>query len=456
LRLPLLPRTWGLSTFDPVPEVRVLALRATQKSTFGADVLFARARLHLRQCIMARQDYAPDRFAQPGDDGIARRQRGVRIPKTTMVPRALLLTLLVALLFGGHAWAQRTAVTAEDIRDLRAQRSSLEGKLKVLSEKSKVIAAKQGEINSTKAALSSLQAENERAGQRLETLQDVERKNPESIQPEKLKAAEDENRRSYRSLTEARRRVSKLESELIDLKSSVVQENADFEHARREYVGHLDVLTDRQVEERIRAFQVTKTTEASGTASCEQVTLTACRHLSQKNAELKASEQGSVVVIDSMTEVKNFKLSKEELRSVVSATLSDVRVLEQKLVNEQYYQTRISATVSPAISPAFRQQLRDGARAELLAKAGGPLDYSLTGSVLLTPPPASDMREDSGRDIARQEEQRRRLEEERRQLEAERAQLVERQRRDEAERIERERREKDGQDRRKRTFTPTF
>jgi len=372
-----------------------------------------------------------------------------------MAPRAFFLTLLVAFLSGGHAWAQRTAVTAEDIRDLRAQRAGLETKLKALSEKSKAIAAKQGEINSTKAALSRLQAENERAGQRLETLQDVERKNPESIQPEKLKAAEDDNRRSYRTLTEARRRVSKLESELIDVRSSVVQENADFEHARREYVGRVDVLTDRQVEERIQAFQVKKTTEASGIASCEQVTLTACRQLSQKNAELKASEQGSVVVIDSMTEVKNFKLSKEELRSVVSATLSDVRVLEQKLVNEQYYQTRISATVSPAISPTLRQQLRDGARAELLAKAGGPLDYSLTGSVLLTPPPASDS-EGSGRDVARQEEQGRRLEEERRRLEAERAQLAERQRRDEAERIERERREKDGQQRRKQTFTPTF
>ena len=371
--------------------------------------------------------------------------------------RSLPLILVATCFWGAEAAAQRPAVTNDEIRDLRAQRGRLEGKLKELSSQNKSILAKQAEINSTKASLSRLQSDNERAGRQLETLQEVERKNPGSIQPEKLRASEEENRRTYHALSDARSRVGKLEAQLIDVRSSVIQENADFEQLRREYESRIDALTDRQVEERIAAFQVKKTTEATGTAACEQLTLTACRQMSQKNAELKASEQGSVVVIDSMTEVKNFKLTKEELRSVVSATLSDVRVIEQKLVNEQYYQTRISATVVPAISPTLRQQLQDGARAELLAKAGGPLDYSLAGAALLSPP--SDTREDSSRDVARQEDQRRRLEDERRRLEQEREQLVLRQRREEAERIERERRERNLAEQRKRqsrTFTPTF
>jgi hypothetical protein len=210
------------------------------------------------------------------------------------------------------------------------------------------------------------------------------------------------------------------------------------------------------VDEQVRGLQVKKTTEATGRAACDQVTLSQCRQLSQKNAELKASEQGSVVVVDSMTEVKNFKLSKEELRSVVSATLSDVRVIEQKLVDEQYYQTRISATVVPAISPTLRQQLRQSARSELISKAGGPLNYALAGPALLSPPPNSAPREDAGRETARYQDQQRRLEEERRRLEYERQELVNRQRREEAERIERDRRERADSDRRKRTFTPTF
>ncbi len=379
--------------------------------------------------------------------------------KKAMSLRNLPLILVATCFWGAEAAAQRAAVTNDEIRDLRAQRTRLEGKLKELSNQNKAILAKQAEINSTKASLSRLQSENERASRQLETLQDVERKNPGSIQPEKLRASEEENRRSYHALSDARGRIGKLEGQLIDIRGSVIQENADFEQLRREYESRIDALTDRQVEERIAAFQVKKTTEATGTAACEQLTLTACRQMSQKNAELKASEQGSVVVIDSMTEVKNFKLTKEELRSVVSATLSDVRVLEQKLVNEQYYQTRISATVVPAISPTLRQQLQDGARAELLAKAGGPLDYSLAGAALLSPPPAADTREDSSRDIARQEDQRRRLEEERRRLEQEREQLVLRQRREEAERLERERQERNLAEQRKRqsrTFTPTF
>ena len=265
-----------------------------------------------------------------------------------------------------------------------------------------------------------------------------------------------ENRRTYRALADARKNIGKLESDLIDLRSSVVQENADFEQASRSYENRIDVLADRMVDAQVRGMQVRKTTQATGRAACDQLTLSQCRQASQKNAELKATEQGSVVVVDSMTEVKNFKLSKEELRSVVSATLSDVKVLEQRLVDEQYYQTKISATVVPAISPALRQQMHKGARAELVSRAGGPLDYSMAGSALLSPPPSQTPREDAGGDTARQAEQRRRLEEERRRLEYERRQLVERQRREEAERIERERRERNARELRKKTFTPVF
>jgi hypothetical protein len=370
--------------------------------------------------------------------------------------RALSLILLAALALGGEAWGQRSSVSQGEIQELRAQRARLETALKGLSNKSKEITSKQGEIDTTKLALNRLQRENENARNNLESLQDQERKIPGSINEQALRGAEQENRRTYRALSDARKNISKLESDLIDLRSSVVQENADFEQASRSYENRLDVLADRMVDEQVRSLQVKKTTEATGKAACDQVTLSQCRQLSQKNAELKASEQGSVVVVDSMTEVRNFKLSKEELRSVVSATLSDVRVIEQKLIDEQYYQTRISASVVPAISPTLRQQLRQGARAELIAKAGGPLDYSLAGPALIAPPPSESPREDGGRETARQEEQRRRLDEERRRLEYERQQLVERQRREEAERIERERRERQESERRKRTFTPTF
>lgn len=372
-----------------------------------------------------------------------------------MFLRRLPLMLWVTCFVGAEAAAQGSAVSNDDIRDLRAQQQRLEEKLKTLGEQSKTIFAIQAEIDSTRASLGRLQANNERAGKRLEALQDVERKNPDSIQPEKLREAEEENRRTYRALTDARDNIGKLESRLLDIRMSVVQENATFDQLRREHEGRIDALVHRQVEERTRALQVKKSVEATGTAGCEQLTLAACRQLSQKNAELKASEQGSVVVIDSMTEVRNFKLTKEELRSTVSALLSDVTVLEQKLVDEQYYQTRISATVTPAISPALRRQLRESARSDLMARLGEPLNYSIAGVALLSAP--RDTSEDAGQEAARQEEQRRRLEDERRRLEQERLQLAERRRQEEAERLERERREREiTAERKKRSFTPTF
>ena len=378
-----------------------------------------------------------------------------------MLRRAFPLLMLAMTLVGGEVMAQRSSVSPAEIRELQEQRGRLERALRTLSEKSKGISAKQNEIDSTKSSLGRLQRDNETASKNLESLQDVERKRPGSINEQALRAAEQENRRTYAALDAARKNIGKLESELIDLRSAVVQENADFDLASRSYENRLDVLSDQMVDEQVRALQVRKTTEATGRAACDQLTLSQCRQLSQKNAELKASEQGSVVVVDSMTEVKNFKLSKEELRSVVSATLSDVRVLEQKLIDEQYYQTRISASVTPAINPSLRQQLRQSAKADLISRAGGPLDYALAGSALLSSPqnnasPSGVTREDSARETARHAEQQRRIEEERRRLEYERQELANRQRREEMERIERERRERADSDRRKRTFTPTF
>ncbi len=373
-----------------------------------------------------------------------RRRLGAAI-KGVMLRRVFPLIVVLGSVLGGQAWAQGAPVSPDEVRDLRAQRGRLVTALKALSVKSKSIAAKQSEIDGTRGSLNRLQRDNESASKNLEQLQDQERRIPGSINQQALRDAEQENRRTYHALAEARKNIGKLESELIDLRSSVVQENADFEQASRSYENRIDVLADRMVDAQVRGLQVRKTTQATGRAACDQLTLSQCRQASQKNAELKASEQGSVVVVDSMTEVKNFKLSKEELRSVVSATLSDVQVLEQRLIDEQYYQTKISATVVPAISPTLRQQMHKGARAELVSKAGGPLDYSMAGTALLSPPPSQTPREDAARETARQAEQQRRL-----------RQLVERQRREEAERIERARRERNERDRRSKTFTPVF
>jgi len=383
--------------------------------------------------------------------------------------RALLVTpvLLAAFCLGGaDAVAQGADALSSEINELRAQRAQINTVLRALNGVNKSIAIKQGEIDSTQKSMGTLVAEQNRARAQLKRFRDIEDQNPEVIQPEKMRAAEDENRQASRRVSEAKAKIGALELQLIELRSTQNRRGVELEQQRAPYEARIDSITDRQLAERIRGMQVKRAVEATGTASCEEVKLSECRQLSQKNAELKASEQGSVVVVESLTEIKNFKLTKEELRSVVSASLSDIRILEQKLIDETRYRTRISASVTPAVGGAFRQQLRASVRSEIVARLGGELDGGTsvaTAAPVAAPADAADAAADDA--TARREEQRRlaqqrKLDEEKRQLDVERQQLAERRRREEAERVEQERRDREAAEasarRRRGTYTPTF
>ncbi len=385
--------------------------------------------------------------------------------------RSLFLTPLIfaaAALSGGDALAQRAEGSPSEVSELRSLRGQLDGKIREMNATKQSIDVKQGQLNTTRQSIARLQADNDRARAKLKQLRDVEDANPDSIQPATMTAAVNDNRDSYARLSAAKTRVGKLEAEVLDLRATLNQQSAEIERLRRSYENSLDVATDRQVNEQVRGMQVKKTASATVSTSCgENTGLADCKRQSQKAAETKIAEQGSVVIVDSLTEVRNFKLTKEELRSQVSAQLSDVQVDQKPTMNPDTgsitVQTRITASVTPAISPAFRDQLRSGVRSEIVARAGGPLDFSALGSeAIATVPPSSGADDGAARreEEQRRQAQQRKLDEERRQLEAERAQLAERRRREEAERAEQERRDREAAEaaaqRRKGTFTPTF
>ncbi len=384
--------------------------------------------------------------------------------------RSLLFTQLVliaAASWGGDALAQRAESAPAELSELRGMRGQLDGKLKNLNATRRAIDEKQSQLSTTRESIARLQADNDRARAKLKQLRDVEDANPDSIQPATMNAAVNDNRETFARVAAAKAKVGKLEGELLDLRGGLNQQSAEIEQLRRSYDNALDVATERQVSERIRGMQVKKTATASVSTSCGDNTgLADCKRKSQKDAETKIAEQGSVVLVDSLTEVRNFKLTKEELRSQVSAQLSDVQVDQKPSMNPDTGSitvlTRISASVTPAINPAFRDQLRSSVRADLVARAGGPLDFSALGGDAAAAPAAGTDDAAARRDEEeqRRQAQQRRLDDERRQLDAERAQLAERRRREEAERADQERRDREAAEaaaqRRKGTFTPTF
>lgn len=293
-----------------------------------------------------------------------------------MVFRGVLIVLAALALSFGQAYAAPVEVAPDLLRDLKDQRALLGAQIKKLDNISKQISAVQAEKNAAKASIQQQEAESKEARTKLEKLQNFDRDNPGEISPAQLNAAVDRNKRAFSALKEAKEHVAYSDAKLNSLSSEASSQYAEFLRLQKSFERDVSRVVDGQVDGQIRLLQVSKEVEVTERVPCGDDSIPVCKERSKKAAELKATERGSVVFVNSFTEVKNFKLSKEELRSEVQATLTNKVFTNQHMVGETEYETTIKATVVPAISNSLREQIAGSIRSEVYTLAGGRIDYA--------------------------------------------------------------------------------
>jgi len=293
-----------------------------------------------------------------------------------MVLRSILIILTAMALTFGHAFAGSIAIAPEPLRDLRDQRALLGAKIKELDNISKKITATQAEKSSAKSSILRQEAESKEARIKLEKLQNFDRDNPGEISPTQLNAAVDRNKQAFKALKEAKENLASADSKINSLTSEAGGQYAEFLRLQKSFERDVNRVVDIHVDEQTRILQVSKEVEVTERVACGDDSIPVCKERSKKAAELKATERGSVVFVNSFTEVKNFKLSKEELRSEVQATLTNKVFSNQHMVGETEYETTIKASVVPAISDSLREQMAGAIRSEVYGIVGGRIDYS--------------------------------------------------------------------------------
>lgn len=210
-----------------------------------------------------------------------------------------------------------------------------------------------------------------------------------------LKVTVDEERKKLKDLRAAEEQFSN-----IDFTDQLSQQRTVWQKANREYLTHQEFvnaldgkinesranyniavrqqkniqdsidnisgrLANTELQKRLRAIQKSKRINIAVRETCSlTVTKDDCRDKARIKAERKASEKGSVVVVESVTEVKNFNLSKDEVRSRVKARISDIRV-----TRDSYDLTAdktgwivdygISALVTPVVTEQMRNDLKN-------------------------------------------------------------------------------------------------
>ncbi len=290
--------------------------------------------------------------------------------------RKLVMALAVAILSTTCTFAASFSIDQQQLHDLRDQRVLLTSKVKELDEVNKQITVAQADRRAAIASIRRLEGENEQARAKLEKLQEFDRDNPGTISQEQLHAAEDQNREAFRLLKEAKDKKVAAETRINVLNVDASTKYADFLRLQKSFERDVDRVVDEQLQERLRAVQVKKEISATEKVACGDDSIPVCKERSKKAAELKATEMGSVVFVNSLTEVKNFKLSKEELRSEVQATLSNKAFSNQHMVGEAEYETTITATVEPVIGDTLREQMAAVIRSQVYEMAGGKIDLS--------------------------------------------------------------------------------
>ena len=290
--------------------------------------------------------------------------------------RNTLLFLVVTLFLSTSAVAGPFEIAPELHRDLNDQRLLLGETMKELDQLGKQILVAKSDRRAAMASVRRLENEIEQTKAKLEKMQEFDRDNPGAISPEQLRDAESRNRQASRALEEARGKVSGADVKINALSASASEKYAEFLRLQKSFERDVGRVVDSQLQERLRALQMKKEVQATERVACGEDSIPVCKERSKKAAELRASEMGSVVFVNSLTEVKNFKLSREELRSEVQATLSNKVFSNQHMVGETEYETTIKANVEPVIGDTLREQMASAIRSQVYDVVGGRIDFS--------------------------------------------------------------------------------
>jgi hypothetical protein len=289
--------------------------------------------------------------------------------------KSLVNFVLCAFIFG-YAYGGKLVIAPETLKDLSEQRALLGESIKKLDEINRKVATAKSDISTANDSVRFFEKENKKAKVNLEKKQAYDRDNPGEI-VEQLRAAEEKNIETSRALGEAKEKRAIYESELIAHNKLAARQHNEFLKQQKSFEREVDRAVDIGLQDKLQTLQVSRMVEATERVPCGNDPIPVCKERSKKAAEQKASEQGSVVLINSLTEVKNFKLTKDELRSEVRATLSNKTFSNQHLIGETEYETTVTANVEPVVGETLREQIADNIRSDIYRMVGGRVDYSL-------------------------------------------------------------------------------
>ena len=220
-------------------------------------------------------------------------------------------------------------------------------------------------IRASEAELEEREKEKVDAAAALEKIQSIDRENPSLGLSDKVQEAQARNRRAFSDYRQSEKDVKQLRRRVIPLDTELKDSSIILNSLARE-IGQLnDQMVATELDKRIAKLNNTKTVEGYSEVGCGEESARKCQQRALSLAKRDASEKGSIVVVQAITHIDNFQLTKDQVKTNVRAQLSDVEILKKGWIGDSTYQYHIRAQVTPVIGADLKAQIEESVSQEL-------------------------------------------------------------------------------------------
>lgn len=257
-----------------------------------------------------------------------------------------------------------TSVLAVDMGELENKKNQLNNQYIELERHNMGYMSKKIELETTKAKLRRLKKSAAAERYALDEMIKAQEKSPGVDYSDKIDSQRSEWRKVNKLYLSQKEYVrilqDKVEQDKIQYKITQ-QKIANMQHSINRM---FKTLTDEELNRQLSGLRKSHNIKISTVETCSlSVTKDDCIDKARVRAEREAAERGSLVIVDAVTEVKNFNLTKDEVRSRVSARISNIQVFKKSydLTPDKTgwrVEYGITATVTPAIHDDMRNQLK--------------------------------------------------------------------------------------------------
>ncbi len=243
----------------------------------------------------------------------------------------------------------------------------------------------QADVAALKAKLPKFESDVASAYTEDKKLQDFDRSNPYRLRPEDIAAARGKLKQAQ---------VVKKDA-LANLDTAIGNYNRT---VKETYSARFDQIASELVTQRVNTLKKPQDNiEVTAHKPCDDLSVKECKKAAQKEAERKAIEKGSIIVVNSITEIQNLTLKRDEIRSEVHGAISNLKIVSAVLKDDPAsYSITINTTVTPIITEPLLREIHQSVRMDMSSQMGDggllcsnprPINLSSATYPCSSPPP---------------------------------------------------------------------